>query len=163
MSNIVRRGNGGQQLTSQNEWSPFRAMRELLRWDPFQEMLPIAQAGWPTVTYAPDFEVKETKDGFQFKADLPGIKEKDLEVTCTGNRLTVSGKREAEQQEKTDTYFVYERSYGSFTRSFTLPDGVDAEHIKAELKDGVLSLVVPKKAEQMPKNITVQASEKPKS
>ena len=164
MANItVRRGNGGQQLEQPIEWNPFRAMRDLFRWDPFQEMAPLASGAGGAMTFAPDFEVKETKDSYQFSADLPGIKEKDLEVTSTGNRLTVSGKREAEQQEKTDTYFLYERSYGSFTRSFTLPEGIDAEHIKAELKDGVLKLIVPKKPEAMPKKITVQAGEKQKS
>jgi HSP20 family protein len=165
MANItVRHGQGGSpQLRQPTEWNPFRAMRDLFRWDPFQEMAPMPAAAGGAMTFAPDFEVKETKDSYQFTADLPGIKEKDLEVTSTGNRLTVSGKRDAEQQEKTDTYFLYERSYGSFTRAFTLPEGIDAEHIKAELKDGVLKLVVPKKPEAMPKKITVQAGEKPKS
>jgi HSP20 family protein len=70
--------------------------------------------------FVPDFEVKETKEGFVFKADVPGIKEKDLEITMTGNRLTISGKREAEMEERSDTYYACERSYGSFTRAFTL-------------------------------------------
>jgi HSP20 family protein len=164
MSNIaVRRGSGGQQLATPGEWNPFRAMRDMLRWDPFEEMLPLPRTGGGAMAFSPDFEVKETKDSFQFKADLPGIKEKDLDITCAGNRLTVTGKREAEQEEKTDTYFVYERSYGTFTRAFTLPDGADTEHIRAELKDGVLTLIAPKKPEAQPKKIAVQASEKPKT
>jgi HSP20 family protein len=162
MSNItVRRGNAGQQL-EQATWDPFRAMRDLFRWDPFREMAPLT----PTlgnVAFAPDFEVKETKEGYEFKADVPGIKEKDLEISCTGNLLHVSGKREAEKEDKGDTFYVYERSYGTFTRSFTLPAGIDAEHIKAELKDGVLNLVVPKKPEVQAKRITIQSGEKPKS
>jgi HSP20 family protein len=164
MANIVvRRGNGGQPQISASEWDPFRMMRDMLRWDPFREMAPIAATTPSAVTFAPDFEVKETKDAYQFRADVPGLKDKDLEISATGNRLSVSGKREAEQQEKGETYFVYERSYGSFTRAFTLPEGIDTEHIKAELKDGVLTLVVPKKAEAMPRKITVQAGEKTKS
>jgi len=164
MSNIsVRRGNGGREIETQASWDPFRAMRELFRWDPFREMAPLG-AATAGIAFAPDFEVKETKDGYEFKADVPGIKDKDIEVSCSGNLLTITGKREAEQQEKGDTFYVYERSYGSFTRSFTLPSGVDADHIKAELKDGVLNVLAPKKPEAQPKKITVQSGgEKAKS
>jgi HSP20 family protein len=91
-----------------------------------------------------------------FHADLPGVKEQDLEVTLTGNRLTIAGKREAEREEKTDTYYACERSYGSFSRSFTLPDGADGEHLRAELKDGVLAVAVPKKPEVQPKKVQVR-------
>lgn len=162
MANIIRRNNGGErgmQPTPMTEWEPFRLMRDLLRWDPFREMGPMLPPE-RHMGFVPDFDVKETKDGYLFKADLPGIKEKDLEITMTGNRLTVSGKREAEEQEKTDTYFAWERSYGSFARSFTLPEGIDAEHIAADLKEGVLTLVVPKKPEVQPKKISVKSAEK---
>jgi HSP20 family protein len=163
MSNItVRKGNGGQQLAAPVEWNPFRMMRDLLRWDPFGEMAPLATSEGP-LSFAPAFEVKETKDGFSFKADLPGIQEQDLEVSAAGNRLTVRGKRDAEKEEKTDTFYVYERSYGSFSRSFTLPEGADAEHIKAELQNGVLTIAVPKTTAAMPKKIAVQSGEKSKS
>jgi HSP20 family protein len=164
MSNIaIRKNNGGQVVpTAPVEWEPYRMIRNLMGWDPFREMAPL----WPeerAAAYLPAFEVKETKDGFVFKADLPGLQEKDLDIQLTGNRLTLTGKREAEQQEQSDTYFLYERSYGSFTRAFTLPDGVDADHIRAELKDGVLNLVLPKKPEMQPKKIAVKAGEQRKS
>ena len=164
MSNIaIRKTDVGQIMPAAGtEWDPFRLMREMMRWDPFREMAPIF-AEERGGALAPAFEVKETKDAFVFKADLPGVKEKDLDVQLTGNRLTLTGKREEEQEEKTDTYFVYERSYGSFTRSFTLPEGVDAEHIRAEMKDGVLNLVLPKRPESMPKKIEVKVGEKSKS
>src|SRR5207245_3094631 len=114
--------------------------------------------------FTPDFEIKETKDGFVFKADLPGIKEKDLEVTMTGNRLTISGTRQAEKEESTDTYYACERSYGSFTRAFTLPEGTDGgNHIRAELNDGVLTLLLPKKPELKPRRIDVKVGDKPKN
>ena len=162
MSNItVRRGNGGQQLEP-SAWDPFRAMRDMFRWDPFREMAPLAPS-LGSVAFAPDFEVKETKEGYEFKADVPGIKDKDLEISCTGNLLSVSGKREAEKEDKSETFYVYERSYGTFSRSFTLPAGIDAEHIKAELKDGVLAIAVPKKAEAQAKKIAIQSGDKPKS
>jgi HSP20 family protein len=112
------------------------------------------------LTFNPSFEVKETKDTFVFKADVPGIRESDLDVTLTGNRLSISGKREEEKEEKEGEgarYYTYERSYGSFTRSFTLPDGVDAEHLRAELNGGVLTVVVPKKLEVQAKRIAVSA------
>jgi HSP20 family protein len=143
------------------EFEPFRLMRDLLRWDPFQEIKPM----WSTelAGYSPAFDVKENKDSFVFKADLPGIKEEDLEVTATGNRLTISGKREAEKEEKEDTYYAYERTYGSFARSFTLPEYADVGHIKAELKGGELTIVVPKNPGSVAKKIPVAAGDKPKT
>jgi HSP20 family protein len=141
---VQKKNPEGPAAIARREWDPFRIMREMLRWDPFQETRP----QWPTefAVYAPAFEVKETKDAFVFKADLPGVREQDLEVTVTGNRLTVSGHRleEKEEKEKDQTYYAYERSYGSFTRTFTLPDGADTAHVKAELKSGELVIGIPK-------------------
>ena len=148
-------------MIARREWDPFRVMREMLRWDPFREMAPAMPA--ETLVYAPAFEVKETKDAFVFKADLPGVKESDLEVSLVGNRLGISGKRESEKEEKADTYYALERSYGSFTRSFTLPADIDSEHIKAELKSGELTLVVPKAPAAVAKKIPVGAGDKPKT
>jgi HSP20 family protein len=136
-------------------------MRELLRWDPFQEMRPLW--GSEVANYLPAFEVKENKDSFVFRADVPGVKEQDIEVTSAGNRLTISGKRESEKEEKEDTYYACERSYGSFTRAFTLPEQADASHIKAEMKNGELTIVVPKVAAAVAKRIPVSAGDKPKT
>jgi HSP20 family protein len=122
---------------------------------------------WPEeqpARFAPDFEVKDTKEGYVFKADVPGVKEKDLEITMTGNRLTITGKREAEMEEKRNIYYACERSYGSFTRSFTLPEGTDGgDRIRAELNEGVLTLLLPKKPELQPKRIELKVTDKPKS
>ena len=139
-------------------------LRWLLRWDPFREMTP-SWFGQPPaeVTFSPAFEVKENKDSFLFKADLPGMKEADVEVKLAGDRLTVSGKREAEREDKEDTYYTYERSFGSFLRTFTLPDGFDGEHVHAELKDGVLTIVVPKKAVAQARTIAIKAGDIKKS
>jgi HSP20 family protein len=114
----------------------------------------------PEAAFVPAFDVKETKDSFIFKADMPGVDEKDLEITITGDRLLVSGKRESEKQEGNERFFTYERSFGSFSRAFTLPEGVDSEHVQADLKNGVLSLVLPKKPEVQPKRIAVGTGEK---
>jgi len=127
----------------EQEWDPFRPMRDVLRWDPFSDAAPRwfgEESG-----FAAAFEVKETADAFVFKADLPGIKAENLDVLLTQNRLTISGKREAEKTEKGDTFYTFERSYGSFARAFTLPEGVSSETIDADLKDGVLTLTLPKK------------------
>jgi HSP20 family protein len=94
-----------------------------------------------------------------FKADLPGMKEKDVEVSFTGNRLTLSGKREEEKREEKDNYFACERSSGSFSRSFTLPMGTDSHKATADLKEGVLTITVPKKAEVKPQKIPVNGGE----
>jgi hypothetical protein len=80
--------------------------------------------------------------------------------SLTGSRLQISGKRDEEKETKNDTFYTYERSYGDFTRSFTLPDGVDTEHVKTELRDGVLTLVIPKRAEAMARNIPITSGTK---
>jgi HSP20 family protein len=159
---VQKKGEAQAPAVARREWDPFRVMRDMLRWDPFREMMPAA----PTTEahlYAPAFEVKETKESFVFKADLPGIKEEDVEVSLTGNRLTINGKRDAEKEEKSDTFYTYERSYGSFTRSFTLPDKVDAEHVRAELQNGELTVVIPKTPAAVAKRIPVGAGDKPKT
>jgi HSP20 family protein len=160
MANIaVQRENGAQAPMSARaarEWDPFRAMRDLLRWEPFGELSPSFRT-LETAAFSPDFEVKETKEAFVFTADVPGVKEGDLEVRLTQNRLSVSGKRESEKTEKGEQFYTTERSYGTFTRAFTLPEGVDADKISAELKSGVLNLVVPKKPESQPKKIEVSS------
>ena len=148
---LPRLSHDGEQLT----WIPG---------DPFRQMSPFWPAEEQPVRFTPDFEVKETKEGFVFKADLPGVKEKDLEITMTGNRLTISGKREADMEEKADTYYACECSYGSFTRAFTLPEGTDGDnHSRAELKEGVLTLLLPKKLEQQPRRIEVKVTDQPPS
>lgn len=153
MANITRRGEEGIGGIARD---PIGMMRELLRWDPFAQMAPSLMTTGET--FVPKFEVKERKDAYVFKADLPGVKEDDLDVSLTGNRLTISGKRESEKKEEEDRFFAWECSYGSFSRSFTLPEGVDAEHVNADLKNGVLTLTLPKKPEIQPKKIEVKGS-----
>jgi HSP20 family protein len=134
-------------------WDPFRSMRDLMSWDPFH-----AGAAWPTgalASFAPDFDVKETPESFVFTADLPGVAEKDLQVQLTGNRLNVSGKRESERTEQNETFYATERSYGGFSRSFMLPEGIDTEKAHAQLKNGVLSVAIPKRPETQPRKINV--------
>ncbi len=116
MSQItIPKRNGGDlhqpARAERRTMEPYSLMRDLLRWDPFREIAPT----WPreALRFDPTFEVKETKDSFIFKADLPGVREQDLQMTVTGTRLTVSGKREEEKEDRADTYHTYERSYES--------------------------------------------------
>jgi HSP20 family protein len=127
-------------------FSGFPMLRSLMDREPLRELV-----------FTPTFDVKETKEAFLVKADLPGVAEKDLEVTLSGTRLIVSGKREEEKKEKGDVFYTWERSFGMFTRSFKLPEGVDAGRLEAELKGGVLTIVAPKQAEFQPRRVTVRS------
>jgi HSP20 family protein len=160
MANItVRRDNEPKMLAPLPMWEPrfepFRMMRELMGWDPFREMTAFPLTA--STSFVPAFEVKETRDGYAFKADVPGVREQDVEITLTGNRLTISGKRESDKVEQTDTYYAAERNYGSFFRSFTLPEGIDTNSVHAEMRDGVLNLSVRKMPEALPKHIAIGA------
>jgi HSP20 family protein len=161
MTNLLVRRNRRELPRIATEGEPF----QWTCWDPFRQMAPFLTGEEQPARFTPDFEVKETEDGFVFKADVPGMKEKDIEVTMTGNRLTISGKREADEEENTDIYYARERSYGGFTRAFTLPEGTDDgnNRIRAEVNQGVLMLFLPKRPEQQPRRIEVTATDKPKS
>ncbi|MDY7230009.1 Hsp20/alpha crystallin family protein [Hyalangium rubrum] len=151
----IRRGSGSTPQRSR-EWDPFQQMQEMMNWDPIELMNhPWFTGRQGAATFLPAFEVKETKDAFIFKADLPGVDEKDIEVTLTGDRIVVSGKRESEKREESDRFYAYERSFGSFSRAFTLPEGVDGDNVQADLKSGVLTLTLPKRPEVQPKRIKV--------
>jgi HSP20 family protein len=159
MGDIQVRKNGPQLPVTAKpipSVDPSRWMSRMLGWDPFREMAPFF--GEERLSLEPAFEIKETKDGYEFKADVPGIKQSDLDVSLTGNRLTISGKREAEKEDKGETFYTYERSYGTFSRSFTLPDGVNGAAVHADLRDGVLSVMLPKKPESMPKSIPIAST-----
>lgn len=138
----IEKKNGGPQHTT--EWDPLRAMREMFRWDPFRAMAPMLTAMPGTLEWQPSFDVTETVDAYVFKADIPGVKKDDLEITATGNRIEISGKRDVETETKHEKLYAYERQFGTFSRTFTLPDGVDIAHARSELKDGVLTLAIPK-------------------
>jgi HSP20 family protein len=137
---------------------PFRRMREMMSMDPFAEMSSV----FPTTgrQFMPDMEVRETKDSYLICADLPGLREEDLQVDVSGNRLTISGKREEEQRDENERYWAYERSYGSFTRSFVLPEGVSPDHIDARLDSGVLEVRIPKAKGEEAKRIPVKGGAK---
>jgi HSP20 family protein len=107
-------------------------------------------SGW-----APSVDIYEDKDRLVLKADLPGINEKDISLDVDGNRLTLNGERRMEKETKEENYHRIERAYGQFVRSFTLPNTIDADGIKATYKNGVLEVSLPKKEEVKPKHVSI--------
>jgi len=158
MANLVRRENRdvARQEGSEQRWDPFRMMDTLLRWDPFRWDNGLAARGGE---FVPRFDIKETKNNYVLKADLPGVRDEDVQVSLNGNLLAVSGKREEEHRDEGEQYYAVERSYGTFSRSFALPDGIDGDNISADLKGGVLTIQIPKRPEAQPKKISLSKSE----
>lgn len=155
MANIVRREpEQGLAMPRTIGWEPMQLMREMLNFDPFRALE--AFSSRPMTAWTPQFDVKETPESFVLKADLPGVREEDIDVSLTGNRLMVTGRREDETREEGESYYTYERSYGSFSRSFTLPEGIDPDKVDAELRHGVLTLTLPKREEVKPRKIAVK-------
>ncbi len=144
----------------------------VVRWDPFRELEDmstrlnrmfarpaIGQAnGKETMTvadWAPSVDISETDAEYLIKAELPDVKKEDVKVTVEDGVLTLQGERRQEKEEKDKKYHRIERSYGSFVRSFALPDQVDETKVKAEFKDGMLNLHIPKSEKAKPKAIEV--------
>ena len=130
---------------------PLTLARTMLGVDPFYRVR--AERNKPA--FNPSFEVVENESGYVLNADLPGVKESDIDISLHNNVLTISGARASEERVEGEKYLVYERQYGSFSRSFTLPDNADANAVDAHLKDGVLSLSIGKQAEAKPRKISV--------
>src|SRR5207253_4633923 len=112
-------------------------------------------------TWSPLVDIFEDSEGITLKAELPEVEANDVEIQVEGNTLTLKGERKLEHEDKRDGYRRVERTYGAFSRTFTLPNTVDAEHITAESKDGVLRLFLPKKPETKPRQIKVTAGAQP--
>jgi HSP20 family protein len=104
----------------------------------------------------PAVDLYEKDDHFVIKAELPGVDRKDIRIDLKDRVLTVSGNRTQEQEVKEENYYRKERSYGKFQRAFRLPTDVDSDKIKAEFKDGVLQVEVPKPHEIKAKTVTIQ-------
>jgi len=147
-------------------------MSSITRWDPFRNLtafqeqfnrvlesnLKASQDKSVLTTWAPAVDIYETENELVVKADLPDVNEKDIDVRVEGNMLTIRGERKFEQSVKEDNYLRVERAYGSFSRSFSLPNTVNTEAIKATYKNGVLAVELPKRAESKPKQVKVSIS-----
>jgi HSP20 family protein len=109
-------------------------------------------------TWAPPVDIFEHDGNIVLKAELPGVDPKDVDVRLENNVLTLKGERKFDSEVKREHYHRVERAYGAFSRSFTLPNVVDTDKIKAEYKDGVLRVTLPQRDEAKPKQISIQVS-----
>jgi len=121
--------------------------------DAFTRMLSEPQTNRP---WAPAVDIYETENELVLKADLPDVDLKDIDVRVENQTLTISGERKFEKQDTTKGYHRIERNYGTFVRSFSLPNTFDTEHIGAEFKNGVLSVSLPKKEAAKPRQVKVE-------
>ena len=146
----------------------------IVKWDPFKDLLSIQERmnrlfeaalshsrvsniegyqGW-----SPLADVFETDNGLTICVELPGIIEKDIDLSIAGNALTLRGDRKMEKQVQEETYHSIERSYGLFSRNFTLPQEIDCEKVTASFKSGILTIFLPRKKEESLKKIKVKVN-----
>jgi HSP20 family protein len=147
-------------------------MSSIVRWEPFRNFSTLQdqvnrlfETSFPgraenseLTTWAPAVDIYETENELVIKADLPEIDEKGLDVRVENNMLTIRGERKFDEKVKEDNYLRIERTYGSFSRSFSLPNTVNTEAIKADYKNGVLTVELPKRAEMKPKQVQVNVT-----
>jgi HSP20 family protein len=147
-------------------------MNSITRWDPFRNLSSLqeqvnrlfetsfkANTDKSALTaWAPAVDIYETENELVIKADLPDVAEKDIDVRIENNMLTIRGERKFEESVKEDNYLRVERAYGSFSRSFSLPNTVNTEAIQASYKDGVLKIELPKRAESKPKQVKINVT-----
>ena len=158
-------------MNTLTKWSPFQTTR----WDPFQQLVDFERGlerffgrapkgngnGGEAISeqlWEPLTDITEDDKEFLVKVELPEMKKEDVKVTVEKGTLRISGERKAEKEEKTKKYHRIERSYGTFLRAFTLPDGADGAKVNAGYKDGVLTVRLPKTAEAKPKAIEVKVA-----
>ena len=145
-------------------------MTVLTRWDPFRELSALQnrmsrlfeeqyggsrEDSLTAGAFAPPVDIYEDEHSVQLKLEVPGVDEKDLDIRVENNVLTVTGERKFEKEEKEENFRRVERRYGSFSRSFTLPNTVNTEDIQADCTNGVLNIRLAKRAEAKPKQIKV--------
>lgn len=150
-------------------WQPRSSMRT---WEPFHNLDSLqsdmnrlfnwafGQTAGDSLTdsnWVPPVDVIQEGDRFRVRVDMPGMKKDEIEITLDGDTLTVRGEKKRESETKQDDYYRAERLYGTFQRSLTLPDHVDAEKIEANYKDGVLDITIPKTESAKPKQIKIQS------
>ena len=107
----------------------------------------------------PSFDLSETEEKLVLRVDLPGVDPKDLDISISGDRLTIKGTRKEETVKNTGRYHTVERKFGSFSRSFHIPCKVKMEDVQATLKEGTLEIVMPKCGAEEPKGIKIEAGE----
>ena len=143
----------------------------LVRWEPvslnrllnntFFDSPTAGDGGNGVRRWIPAMDLVETDDHFVLKADLPGLNEGDVNIEVEDNVLTVSGERKSEHEDKREGYYRVERSFGSFRRTLTLPEGVDPEAVSATFDKGVLEVRIPKPEQRKPRRVAIQVGDKP--
>lgn len=145
----------------------------LVKWEPMREIedmferytRAMGSMGWPssrgqelitTGDWTPRVDISETDKEFVIKAEIPEVKKEDVKVSVDNGVVTIQGERKQEKEDKGKKFHRVERYYGSFVRSFSLPDNIDETKIKASFQDGMLNLEIPKTAESKPKSIEVK-------
>jgi HSP20 family protein len=147
-------------------------MANIVRWEPFRDLISLREAmdrlfeesfirpraGWlaPLGAEALVVDVYETDQDVVVKSSVPGVKPEDIDITITGDTLTIKGETKAKEKVERANYIRQERRYGAFSRSLTLPTTIVAEKAKAEFENGVLTLTLPKAEEVKPKTIKVK-------
>jgi HSP20 family protein len=150
-------------------------MNLLAKWDPFRELEDVHNRlthllgrpesrllgrgeteSTPLMEWNPEVDIKEDEKEYVIQADLPGMKREDIKVTVEHGAISITGERKSEKEEKGKKFHRIERSYGSFERTFTLPEGTDAKKLKAEFKDGVLHVHLPKTEEAAKKTLEIK-------
>jgi HSP20 family protein len=150
----------------------------IVRWEPFRDLVSLQERmnrlfaesyrgaersgtedDWALGgSWAPAVDILEHEGNIILKAELPGVEAKDVDIRVENNVLSLRGERKFDAEVKKEAYHRVERAYGAFSRSFTLPTSVDTEHIKAEFKDGVLRVTLPKREEAKPKQISISVT-----
>jgi HSP20 family protein len=151
----------------------------IVRWEPLRELTTLQNEmnrlfgsvvdtppqgnGGTLRRWMPAMDLVETADHFVLRADLPGMSEEDVNIEVEERVLTISGERKAEQAESKDGYHRVERAFGSFARSLTLPEGVNAEAVSASFDRGVLEVRIPKPEQRKPRKISIGVGDSPKT
>lgn len=147
----------------------------LIKWDPFKELEDVSnrlnrlfgRAGsteesdqnmLAVADWSPSVDISETDDAYLIKGEIPGVKKEDVKVTVQDGMLTIQGERKMEKEEKNKKFHRVECSYGNFVRSFRMPDDADETKVKAEFKDGMLNVTLPKSEKAKSKSINVSVS-----
>lgn len=137
----------------------------LIRWDPFYSMDDAFKSffgrltpssGQSSTDWSPSVDISETGEEYLIRAALPAVKKEDVSVTLDDGMLTLSGERRQKEEQKDEKFYKVENFYGSFSRSFALPDAINASAIRAESKDGVLTIHVPKTKAEIRKPTTIK-------
>ena len=143
------------QLTN---WQPLREMDDFVRRAAhiFDDRLPatVDSDGFNVARWTPSADISETKKEFLIKAELPDVEKKDISVSVQNGSITIEGERRCKKEDKDETYHRIESLYGKFTRTFALPSNVDSSGVRAESKNGVLSVHIPKVKEESKKSKT---------